>query len=109
MTNFSHSLSLTVEIMPEAVLRFPEGRYEGEVDENKIPNGEGCLEFPGNDDQERQIYEGQFKDKKAHGKGLMRWRTGDKYEGEFHEGLRHGKGNYLSKVILKVQRVFRNS
>jgi len=57
----------------------------------------GCLEFPGNDDKERQSYDGDFKDKKAHGKGLMRWRNGDKYEGEFKEGLRHGKGTYISK------------
>ena len=84
--------------MPEVVLRFPEGRYEGEVDEKKVPNGEGCLEFPGNDDMERQIYEGGFKDKMAHGKGIMRWRNGDKYDGEFLNGLRHGKGTYLSKV-----------
>ena len=84
--------------MPEVVLRFPEGRYEGEVDEKKVPNGQGCLEFPGNDDMERQIYEGDFKDKMAHGKGLMRWRNGDKYEGEFLNGLRHGKGTYFSKV-----------
>ena len=84
--------------MPEAVLRFPEGRFEGEVDDKQIPNGEGCLEFPGNDEKERQSYDGDFKDKKAHGKGLMRWRQGDKYEGEFKEGLRHGKGTYISKV-----------
>ena len=84
--------------MPEVVLRFPEGRYEGEVDDKKVPNGQGCLEFPGNDDMERQIYEGDFKDKMAHGKGLMRWRNGDKYEGEFLNGLRHGKGTYFSKV-----------
>ena len=84
--------------MPEAVLRYPEGRYEGEVDDKQIPNGEGCLEFPGNDEKERQSYEGDFKDKKAHGKGIMRWRQGDKYDGEFQEGLRHGKGVYMVKV-----------
>ena len=88
--------------MPEAVLRFPEGRYEGEVDDKQIPNGEGCLEFPGNDEKERQSYDGNFKDKKAHGAGLMRWRQGDKYEGEFKEGLRHGKGVYVSKVSLRL-------
>ena len=56
------------------------------------------IEFPGNDELERQIYDGGFKDKKAHGKGLMRWRQGDKYEGEFQNGLRHGKGIYNTKV-----------
>ena len=71
---------------------------KGEADDNQIPNGNGCLEFPGNDELERQIYDGGFKDKKAHGKGLMRWRQGDKYEGEFQNGLRHGKGIYNTKV-----------
>ncbi len=45
----------------EVVLRFPEGRYEGEVNENGDPEGMGVLEFPGNDEHERMIYEGQFK------------------------------------------------
>ena len=79
-------------------MRFPEGRYEGEVDDKKIPNGQGCLEFPGNDEMERQSYEGDFVDKKAHGKGVMRWRQGDKYDGDWENGLRHGVGNYISKV-----------
>jgi len=83
--------------MPEIVMRFPEGRYEGEVDDKKIPNGQGCLEFPGNDEMERQSYEGDFVDKKAHGKGVMRWRQGDKYDGDWENGLRHGVGNYISK------------
>ena len=86
--------------MPEIAIRYPEGRFEGEVDDNNIPNGEGELEFPGNDEQERQNYTGEFKDKMAHGKGVMRWRTGDKYEGEFQNGLRHGTGSYFSKVCL---------
>ena len=36
--------------------------------------------------------------KKAHGRGLMKWREGDKYEGEWYEGFRHGTGTYFSKV-----------
>jgi hypothetical protein len=87
--------------MPEVVLRFPEGRYEGEVDGNNIPDGQGLLEFPGNDELERQLYEGGFKAKKADGKGILRWTQGDKYEGDFENGLRHGKGSYLSKVHIR--------
>ena len=85
--------------MPEIkVIKFPEGRYEGEVDENDVPHGEGEFEYPGNDDLERQvshalikgkifarlydlpfqIYIGTFNQKKAHGRGLLRWREGDK-------------------------------
>jgi len=85
--------------MPETkVLKFKEGRYEGEVNGAGDPEGEGCLEYPGNDEFLRQIYEGQFVAKKAHGKGTMRWNQGDKYEGDWKEGLRHGKGEYWSKA-----------
>ena len=90
--------------MPETkVLKFKEGRYEGEVNSAGDPEGEGCLEYPGNDEFLRQIYEGQFVAKKAHGKGTMRWNQGDKYEGDWKEGLRHGKGEYWSKVNIKCQ------
>ncbi len=85
--------------MPEEkVIRYPEGRYEGEVNEQGEPEGMGVLEFAGNDDHERMIYEGEFRAKKAHGKGLMKWREGDKYDGEWAEGLRHGQGTYYSKA-----------
>lgn len=85
--------------MPEIkVIKFPEGRYEGQVDENDVPHGEGEFEYPGNDDLERQIYIGHFKQKKAHGRGLLRYREGDKYEGEWEDGLRHGQGEYFSKA-----------
>lgn len=83
--------------MPVKVIRFPEGRYEGNVNETGDPEGEGSLEFPGNDEMKRQIYEGNFKAKKAHGFGIMRWHEGDKYEGEWKDGLRCGKGYYFSK------------
>ena len=36
----SEIVSCWTSIMPEAVLRFPEGRFEGEVDDKQIPNGE---------------------------------------------------------------------
>ena len=39
------------------------------------------------------------------GKGLMKWRQGDKYDGEFKEGLRHGKGVYTSKVRSFIERL----
>lgn len=84
------------------VIKYPEGRYEGEVNEDGDPEGQGVLEYPGNDEHERMYYEGGFKAKKAHGKGLMKWREGDKYEGDWVEGLRHGKGTYFSKVKIKA-------
>lgn len=80
------------------VLKFPEGRYEGDVNGDGDPEGQGLLEFRGNDEHERMIYEGGFKAKKAHGKGLMKWREGDRYDGDWQDGLRHGQGTYFSKV-----------
>ena len=88
--------------MPEVRIKYPEGTYEGEVNDANEPEGQGCLEFPGNDEFERQSYEGAFKGKKAHGHGLMRWREGDKYEGDWVDGLRHGQGTYFSKVNEKI-------
>ena len=78
----------------------PTGLGSTACSQNKAgdPDGEGSLEYPGNDEFLRQIYEGQFVNKKAHGKGTMRWNQGDKYEGDWKEGLRHGKGEYWSKV-----------
>merc|ERR1711994_296984 len=79
---------------PTKVIGFKEGRYEGEVNAAGDPEGSGTLEYPGNDEFLRQFYEGEFVNKKAHGKGMMRWNQGDKYEGEWKEGLRHGRGKY---------------
>jgi len=48
--------------MPDSVvIKYPEGRYEGEVNANGEPEGQGVLEYPGNDEHERMIYEGEFK------------------------------------------------
>merc|ERR1712223_691 len=70
----------------------------GEVNAAGDPEGSGTLEYPGNDEFLRQFYEGDFVNKKAHGKGMMRWNQGDKYEGDWQEGLRHGQGTYFSKT-----------
>ena len=42
------------------------------------------------------IYEGEFKDGKRHGKGKYTFKNGDIYEGEFKNGAKHGKGKYTS-------------
>ena len=71
---------------------------KSKVNADGEPEGQGVLEYPGNDEFERMYYEGGFKAKKAHGRGIMKWREGDKYEGEWKDGLRHGQGTYFSKV-----------
>jgi len=74
-----------------------------QVNDERIPQGKGCLVFPGNDAQERQFFDGFFKDKMAHGVGVMRWRDGEVYEGQFESGLRQGTGTYTSKVKYKFR------
>ena len=44
------------------------------------------LEFP------LGTYKGDIKCNLPHGKGVMKFKTGDIYEGSFLKGLRHGKG-----------------
>ena len=39
-------------------------------------------------------YEGEFREGKRHGQGVMEWRDGTRYEGEWSEGRRHGQGVY---------------
>ena len=39
-------------------------------------------------------YEGEFKNDKREGKGIMLYNDGDKYEGEFKDDKKDGKGIY---------------
>merc|ERR1711992_316239 len=43
-------------------------------------------------------YDGDWKNKAAHGYGVMKWQNGDRYEGDWVEGLRQGKGMYTCKA-----------
>ena len=43
--------------------------------------------------QWRQI-EGEWKDGKKHGQGILNWSNGNKYEGEWKSGKKHGQGTY---------------
>jgi len=83
--------------MVQAKLRFEEGSYEGEVNDNKIPEGPGVFDYRGDDEHGRMCYDGDWKNKAAHGYGTMKWQNGDKYEGDWINGLRQGNGKYLCK------------
>jgi hypothetical protein len=43
----------------------------------------------------KNLYEGDLKDGKRHGKGKMIYNNGDVYEGDWKEGKRHGKGKMI--------------
>ena len=40
----------------------------------------------------RDVYKGDYRDGKRHGKGKCTYANGDIYEGEFMDGKKHGKG-----------------
>jgi hypothetical protein len=60
--------------------------YNGEWKDGKR-TGQGVLTYPGG-----RRYEGEFKDDKKAGKGVFTWPDGERYEGEFNDDHRSGNG-----------------
>merc|ERR1712038_673569 len=91
--------------MVQAKIRYEEGSYEGEVNQGKVPEGAGVFSYRGDDEHGRMSYDGDWKNKAAHGYGVMRWQNGDRYDwnngdwyqGQWKSGLRHGQGLYVWK------------
>lgn len=54
------------------------------------PEGKGVMHSHG--DQ----YDGEFKDGKYHGSGMLTTRDGETYTGEFRDGVFHGQGEYVT-------------
>ena len=61
--------------------------YEGDFYENKL-NGKGYIKFLKNELE----YTGTFKNDQIEGRGIFKWKNGDKYEGEVKNGKMHGIG-----------------
>ena len=61
--------------------------YQGDC-KNNLADGYGKA-------QGEDIYEGQFKSGKLHGKGIYRISNGNSYEGKFRNNMMHGKGIYI--------------
>jgi hypothetical protein len=104
------------------------GDYEGEVNNQDLPNGKGKCIF-----EDGLLYEGSWVNGKREGKGKMtfpnhdyyegEWKNdapngkgkhylgGEHYEGDFVEGNRHGKGTYkwIQKQIKYVGEFKNNS
>jgi len=50
-------------------------------------------------------YEGEFKNDKLHGKGILYKADGNRYEGTFENGKQHGNGvYYFADGRLEVQK-----
>ena len=49
----------------------------------------------------KNVYIGELKDGKPHGKGVSTWKNGVQYVGEWKEGKRHGQGRVTWKNGVK--------
>ena len=67
--------------------------YEGEVDAEGRPHGKGTMKYASGD-----VYEGEYKDDKKHGRGKQVWPNGDIYDGQWLNNYAHGEGTmYFTK------------
>ena len=63
-------------------------KWEGEF-KNRKRHGQGIMTYTNG-----SKYIGEYKNNKRHGQGIYFYNNGDKYEGEFRENKRHGQGIY---------------
>ena len=75
--------------------------YNGYFNNDKI-NGFGRIQFINSKDGESE-YEGDFKENNIEGKGIMKWKNGNRYEGEMKNNKMNGEGilKLNNGVILK--------
>ena len=66
-------------------------KYLGER-RNGLKDGKGKLYYDKNGDNIRKLYEGDFKEDKADGEGIMFYNDGNIYKGDWKNDLREGKG-----------------
>ena len=70
------------------IINYPEGRYEGQIVNNK-KEGTGKFHYSNG-----TIYSGDWKNDIKEGKGIDKIYNEDKYEGDFTNDKREGKGIY---------------
>jgi len=73
------------------IIQTETGIFQGEVDNNGIPNGKGEFEYIGGFNHGDKCI-GEFKDGKMYGQGEYIWAHGKRYIGQFTEGSLTGRG-----------------
>jgi len=63
------------------------GAYDGELNEAGQRHGKGTMRFPSG-----ESYEGEWQEGKAHGSGKFRYKSGAEYEGEWNSNVKEGWG-----------------
>lgn len=82
-----HAAPAAAQAAPDT-LTFTNGAYQGETRDGK-PHGRGVLRLTSGD-----TYDGQYLDGLRHGRGVLTLRNGDRYEGDFVRDALTGKGRW---------------
>ena len=90
-----------------ATINYPNGnKYDGDVDENQIPNGEGIMRYPGEPyfyfgemvqpppGTPGNVYEGHWVNGQKSGQGIMTYFNREEYKGNWANDTMHGKGYF---------------
>ena len=76
--------------------------YEGETKNGKM-HGKGIMRYA-----HGIFYEGEWKDGKRHGKGKMRFTNGEFCKGQWKNNKKHGRFKIISKDGVKKETIFVN-
>ena len=77
--------------------------FEGDYKDGR-PHGRGVVVFANGG-----RYEGDFKDGKPHGRGVLEVASGRRYEGDFRAGLMHGRGVVVFANGLRYEGDFKDN
>ncbi|KAG6540899.1 hypothetical protein Mapa_017692 [Marchantia paleacea] len=77
------------KVCPGMVRAWLMNSYQGNADEDSMPDGEGSADMAGG-----VHYKGMFKNGLLHGPGRLEWDNGSSFEGNFHYNRLLGKGVY---------------
>lgn len=97
LTNMSFEENTLVQIhlflTPQfKISSYPNGDiYEGYVIYGKR-HGKGKLTYSPSDENKRKVYDGEWKEDKRSGQGVLIWEDGKKYDGKWKEDQINGKG-----------------
>ena len=89
------------------VKNYPEGRYEGELVNNKR-EGKGKMYYLNNQEYLGKVYDGEWKNDLREGKGIEAWSDGERFEGYFKNDKRIGKGIYYFNKGDRYEGEFKN-
>ena len=95
--SFSNKIDKIIEIYNKINVKNYEITYSNGdkyIDEMKdnLGNGKGKMLFNNND--ERRLYEGQWKNDLFDGEGKLIWKSGNYYDGDWKKGIKDGKGKF---------------